>query len=54
MPIIRLGRERESLTYTGEAFKSAVRQYLESLGQTTDSYIEGHLQDMGVWNNRWI
>lgn len=53
MPIIRLGRERESLTYTGEAFKSAVRQYLESLGysQTTDSYIEGHLQDM-VFVNR--
>lgn len=55
MPIIRIGRERESLTYTGEAFKNAVRQYLESLGysQTTDSYIEGHLQDM-VFVNRDI
>ncbi|MCX9012281.1 MAG: hypothetical protein OIN66_14315 [Candidatus Methanoperedens sp.] len=53
MPIIRICRERESLTYTGEAFKNAVRQYLESLGysQTTDSYIEGHLQDM-VFVNR--
>ena len=40
MPLIRIGRERESLTFSGEAFKKAVRLYLESLGysETTDSY----------------
>jgi hypothetical protein len=55
MPIIKIGRERESLVYTGEAFKNAVRLYLESQGysQTTDSYTEGHFQDM-VFVNREV
>lgn len=53
MPIYAIGRERESLTYSGEAYKRAVRRYLESLGysQTTDSYIEGHFQDMVFVNS---
>jgi hypothetical protein len=53
MPIYAIGRERESLTYSGEAYKRAVRKYLESLGysQTTDSYIEGHFQDMVFVNS---
>jgi hypothetical protein len=53
MPIYAIGRERESLIYSGEAYKRAVRKYLESLGysQTTDSYIEGHFQDMVFVNS---
>lgn len=53
MPLIRIGRERESLTFSGEAFKKAVRLYLESLGysETTDSYVEGHFQDMVFVNS---
>lgn len=53
MPIYAIGRERESLTYSGEAYKRAVRRYLESLGysQTTDSYIEGHFPDMVFVNS---
>ncbi len=52
MPIYRIGRERESLMYSGEAYKKAVRRYLESMGysETTDSYIEGHLPDMIFYN----
>jgi hypothetical protein len=52
MPIYRVGRERESLMYTGEAYKGAVRRFLESMGysETTDSYIEGHLPDMVFYN----
>ncbi|MFX1286892.1 MAG: hypothetical protein ACFFB5_24880 [Promethearchaeota archaeon] len=52
MPIYRIGRERESLMYSGEAYKKAVRRYLESMGysETTDSYIEGHVPDMIFYN----
>jgi len=48
MPIYYVGKERESLTSTGEYYKRAVRTYLESLGysQTTDSFHEGHFPDM--------
>jgi len=48
-----IGGERESLTFSGEVHKKAIRNYLESLGysQTTDSYVEGHLPDM-IFVNR--
>jgi len=53
MPIYAIGRERESLIYSGEAYKRAVRKYLKSLGysQTTDSYVEGHFPDMVFVNS---
>ena len=43
---------RESLTAKSEAYKKAVRKYLESLGfsQTTDSFIEGTFDDMTFYN----
>jgi hypothetical protein len=46
--ILRLGKARESTVLKSEDYKSAVRDYMESLGyaQTTDSSIEGHLPDM--------
>ena len=43
---------RESLTAKSEAYKKAVRKYLESLGfsQTTDSFTEGTFDDMTFYN----
>ncbi|MFA5254127.1 MAG: hypothetical protein WC367_05595, partial [Methanoregula sp.] len=48
-----IGGERESLTFSGEVHKKAIRNYLESQGytQTTDSYVEGHLADMVFYNS---
>jgi hypothetical protein len=47
-----IGGKRESLTFSGEAHKKSIRNYLESLGysQTTDSFVEGHLPDMIFYN----
>lgn len=52
MPVRRIGRERESLMFSSEIYKNAVRKYLESMGysETTDSYTEGHLIDMIFYN----
>ncbi len=52
MPIRVLGKERESLIFASENYKSLVRKYLETMGysQITDSYIEGHLPDMILIN----
>jgi hypothetical protein len=52
MAIQFLYKRRESLTGRSEAYKKSVRAYLESEGysQTTDSYIEGTLEDM-VFHN---
>jgi hypothetical protein len=43
---------RESLTAKSEAYKRAVRKYLEQLGfsQTTDSFIEGTFEDLTFYN----
>ncbi|MFB0523077.1 MAG: hypothetical protein ACETV1_04865 [Candidatus Bathyarchaeia archaeon] len=43
-----LYNRREALTGKSEVYKKAIRSYLESLGfsQTTDSYVEGTLEDM--------
>jgi len=43
---------REALTGRSEAYKKAVRSYLESLGfsQTTDSFVEGTFEDMTFYN----
>lgn len=48
MAIQFLYKRRESLTGRSEAYKKSVRAYLETEGysQTTDSYIEGTLEDM--------
>ena len=48
MPFEVLGKKRESLTYQAEAYKTLVREYLESEGYAsrTDSYHEGHLPDI--------
>lgn len=52
MVIQFLYKRRESLTGRSEAYKKSIRAYLESEGysQTTDSYIEGTLEDM-VFHN---
>jgi hypothetical protein len=43
---------RESLTAKSEAYKKAVRKYMEALGfsQTTDSFVEGTFEDMTFYN----
>lgn len=52
MPIQRLGKARESLTFSGEEYKRLVREYLESqgFGQISDSFVEGHLMDLIMVN----
>jgi hypothetical protein len=52
MTIHFLYGRRESLTAKAEAYKKAVRKYLESLGfsQTTDSAVEGTFEDMTFYN----
>ncbi len=52
MTIKFLYGRRESLTGKAEAYKKAVRAYLESLGhsQTTDSIVEGTFEDMVFYN----
>ncbi len=48
LPLILLGEEREALTWGAEAYKAAVRRYMEATGfaQTIDSYVEGTVEDM--------
>jgi hypothetical protein len=52
MPIEFLYGRRESLTGKSEAYKKSIRAYLESFGfsQTTDSIVEGTLEDMVFYN----
>lgn len=52
MPIHFIYSRREALTGKAEAYKKAVRNYLEAEGysQTTDSFIEGSFQDMIFYN----
>jgi hypothetical protein len=52
MTIHFLYGRRESLTAKSEAYKKAVRKYLEALGfsQTTDSAVEGSFEDMIFYN----
>jgi hypothetical protein len=53
MPIHFIYGRREALTGKAEAYKKAVRSYLESEGfsQTTDSFIEGSFPDMIFYNS---
>lgn len=48
MVIHSIGKSRESLTHSSEAYKSLIRKYLDTMGYTqlTDSYVEGNLTDM--------
>lgn len=48
MAIHSLGKQRESLTFSSELYKDAVRKYLDTMGysEVTDSFTEGHLADM--------
>jgi len=52
MSILMLGKERESLIFNSESYKTSVRKYLESQGyfQTTDAFVEGSLEDMIFFN----
>jgi hypothetical protein len=48
MTIHSIGRARESLNWTSESYKEAIREYLDTDGysQISDSFVEGDLADM--------
>jgi hypothetical protein len=48
MTIHSIGKTRESLNWSSENYKEAIREYLDTEGysQISDSFIEGDLADM--------
>ena len=48
MTIHSIGKTRESLNWSSENYKEAIREYLDTQGysQISDSFIEGDLADM--------
>ena len=48
MTIHSIGKTRESLNWSSESYKEAIREYLDTVGysQISDSFIEGDLADM--------
>lgn len=56
MPSYRIGKDRESLHYTGEQYKQAVALWLESKGMNRiiDSSVEGTFEDLAFYNQEGV